>query len=93
MKRYTARIRLLDSQLNTAQIKTAVERELLRAPITFRLGAIAPAEGDIVLVEIASGEKRADLARRLTGLESKYPMQLESVGWGWPVSGAAIERR
>jgi hypothetical protein len=91
MKRYTARLRLLDSQLNTAQIKAAVETELLRAPITFKVGAVALTEGNVALVEIASGEKRPALARRLKGLESKYPLQLECVGWGWPVSGAAIK--
>jgi hypothetical protein len=88
MKRYTARLRLLDSQLNAAQIKAAVESELLRAPITFKVGAIAPAEGDTVLVEIASDAKRADLARMLKGVESTRRLQLECVGWGWLVTGA-----
>jgi hypothetical protein len=91
MKRYTARLRLLDSQLNTAQIKTAVESELLRAPITFKVGAIAPAEGDIVLVEIASDAKRADLARMLKGIESTRRLQLECVGWGWLITDTTIQ--
>jgi hypothetical protein len=91
MKRYTARLRLLDNQLNTSQIKAAIESELLRAPITFKVGTVALTEDNVALVEIASGEKRPGLARRLKGLESKYPLQLECVGWGWPVSGTAIK--
>jgi hypothetical protein len=91
MKRYTTRLRLLDRQLNAAQIKAAVESELLRAPITFRVGAIAPAEGDTVLVEIASDAKRADLARMLKGVESTRRLQLECVGWGWLITGATAK--
>ncbi len=91
MKRYTARLRLLDSQLSVAQVKAVIESELLRAPITFKLGAVALTEGNVALVEIASGEKQADLARRLKALESKTSAWLECVGWGWVVSGAAIK--
>jgi len=91
MKRYTARLRLLDSQLNAAQIKAAVESGLLRAPITFKVGAIAPAEGDVVLVEIASDVKRADLVRLLKGAESTRRLQLECVGWGWLITSAAAK--
>jgi len=90
MRRYTARLRTL-APLGEAQIKAAIEGELLRAPITFKLGAVALTEGNVALVEIASGEKRADLARRLKALESKTSTQLECVGWGWVVSGAAIK--
>ncbi len=91
MKRYTARLRLLDGQLNASQIKTAVETVLLRAPITFRLGTIAPAEGSAALVEIASDVKRADLARMLKGIESTCHLQLECVGWGWLVTDTTIK--
>ena len=91
MKRYTARIRLLDNQLNTSQIKVAVESELLRAPITFKVGAIAPAEGNIALVEIASDAKRADLVRILKGAESTRHLQLECVGWGWLITDTTIQ--
>jgi hypothetical protein len=91
MKRYTARLRLLDRQLSTAQIKTAIENGLLRAPITFKVGAIAPAEGDIVLVEIASDAKRADLARILQKVESTHHLQFEYVGWGWLVTDTTIQ--
>jgi hypothetical protein len=91
MKRYTARLRLLDSQLNAAQIKAAVESELLRAPITFKVGAIAPAEGDTVRVEIASDAKRADLARMLKGVESTRHLQIECVGWGWLITDTTIQ--
>jgi len=91
MKRYTARLRLLESQLSAAQIKAAIESELLRAPITFKVGAITPAEGDGVLVEIASDAKRADLARILQKVESTRHLQLECVGWGWLVTDTTIQ--
>jgi len=91
MKRYTARLRLLDSQLSAAQVKTIIESELLRAPITFKVGAIAPAEGDIVLVEIASDAERADLARILQKIESTRRLQLECVGWGWLITDTTIQ--
>jgi len=91
MKRYTARLCRLDSQLSAAQIKAAVESRLLRALITFKLGTIAPAEGNIVLVEIASDAERADLARMLKGVESTRRLQLECVGWGWLITGATAK--
>jgi hypothetical protein len=91
MKRYTARLRLLDSQLSAAQIKAAIESELLRAPITFKVGAIAPAEDGIVLVEIASDARRTDLVRLLKSIEPAHCLQLESVGWGWLITDTTIQ--
>ena len=90
MKRYTARLRLLDSQWSAAEIKTIIESELLHAPITFKVGGIAPVEGDIVLVEIASDATRADLARILQKVESTRRLRLESMGWGWLVTDTTI---
>lgn len=89
MKRYTVRLRISDTPPDATQIKRSVEDALLRQPITFRLGAIAPAEDNIVLVEIASDAKRADLARILKSVESTHGTQVESIHWGWLVTGSA----
>jgi hypothetical protein len=91
MKRYTAQILILDEQLVTAQLKTAIENELLRAPLTFRWGAVTEAGSGVVWIEIASDAKHMDIVRILREVESKYPVRLESVGWGWLVTEATVK--
>lgn len=87
MKRYTARLGLSNGQPE-ADIKAAVDRELLNAPfpLTFRLGAIARPAPGACLVEIATDADRERLFSLLKHLESKLPVHVEQVGWGWLIT-------
>ncbi len=97
MNNYTARIRVLEPDLSLERLKESLEARLLRLhpKIVFKLGGISPAEGGIVLAEIATDSRKTQLLQTLKSLEDAIPVCVEAVGWGWllprPVDSAADE--
>ena len=89
MNRYTAQVRLKDPSLGPQQIKAEIERAFLygRLPSIYRLGTITQTDSDTVQIEIASELERDELSHFLSSLETKLAIQVQHVGWGWPLTG------
>ncbi len=98
MRRYTLKVQCLQEPVSPADLKPVLEEVLLRTqpPLIYRLGTISQPEGGILLAEVASDAKKDFLETRLKVLESKLPVKIETLGWGWiagkepaPASGLA----
>ncbi len=90
LKRYTLKVQPLEDSVTRADFKTALEELLLRAQpsLTYRLGAIEKTASGSILAEIASDAKKDVLALRLQMLESRLPVRVEGLGWGWVTTEA-----
>jgi hypothetical protein len=84
MKRYTLRYKTADS-VAPELLKAAVEDVLLHLHpgITFRMGRISRIDPQNVSVEIASEGKKEALFPPLSRINSKIPVALERIDWGW----------
>ena len=89
-KNYTARISSLIPELDLEKIKIGTEEVLRRAESkpAFWLGAIARSDAHTLLLEIAAGIRKDGLAELLKSLETKLPIQVEQVGYGWLITGS-----
>jgi len=87
MQGYTARLRLGSAGPGPASIRRVIDRELSRATLTYRLGAVAATAPGVVLAEVASDADRAAIARLLGAVAGRLPLAVETVGWGWLVTG------
>jgi hypothetical protein len=90
MKRFTARFRTQPPAPDPDQMRKAIVEALLRTPmpVAFHIERV-DIRGDEARVEIASDATREALQGSLVGVESRLPVRLESLGWGWPVSEAS----
>ena len=86
MRRYTARLQVGDGPDANA-IRRAIDRELSRATLTYRLGAVAVTAPGVALAEVASDADRDTIARLLGALAARLPLRVETVGWGWLLTG------
>ncbi len=86
MKRYTIVLQLRSPGVNAAGVRAALERRLLRSPLTFRLGEPLEEAHGTLRVPMGSDSSREDLLRYLRGLESELPLALAGIEWGWPKS-------
>ncbi len=91
MNRYTLRARVDGEALQWSLVKKAAEQEFLYAgkPITFRWGRAQQTDGALA-VEIATDVDREALLSLVRPLESRFPVQFDSIGWGWPLTDATL---
>ena len=84
MKRYTLLFQAGEA-VTTEQVKAAVEDALMRLHpgITSRIGQAARIDPQTVSAEIASEGKKESLFPPLKRIESKLPVTLERIDWGW----------
>ncbi len=84
MKRYTLRFKATGSVAEES-LKAAVEDALLRLHpgITFRMGQAGRIGPQDATVEIASEGKKEALFPPLKRIESKLPVTLDRIEWGW----------
>ncbi len=74
-------------------LKAAVEDVLLHLHpgITFRMGRISRTDPRNISVEIASEGKKEALFPPLKRIESKLPVTLEKIEWGWDSGESSLE--
>ena len=89
MKRYTLKVKTLDSSVTPNDLKLAIENVLLplHPRITYRLGQIMSGGSDTILAEIASDARKELLEPHLKDIQSKLPVTIEKLGWGWTLTG------
>ncbi len=91
MKRYTLRFKAGEA-VAPEQVKAAVEDALLRLHpgITYRMGHAARIDPQTVFVEIGSEGKKEVLEPRLKSFESKLPVALDRIDWGWETGDSSL---
>ncbi len=85
MNRYTLKAQCLDHSVAEMEIKSALD-DLFRQTmpkVKYRLNRIHKMNSGIVLVEIASSANKDLLESRLKALDSRLPIRVEALGWGW----------
>ncbi|OGO14274.1 MAG: hypothetical protein A2Y93_06885 [Chloroflexi bacterium RBG_13_68_17] len=90
MKRYTIILQTRSDGLDAGNVRAAMERRLLRSPVTFRLGQPAADPRGTLRVPIGSDSSREDVLRYLRGIESDLPLALAGIEWGWPVTADGL---
>jgi hypothetical protein len=95
MKKYTARINLLGNAMDLYDVKSAVEKTMLRShtPLTLRFGAIGKDDKGDVLLEIATDVNKDFLITLLKNLGSIYPLKFEQLSWGWILSSQVTQTK
>ncbi len=97
MIRFTVTFQLLDEALDPSAIKDLVEKEIQNnhASRVSRLGKTEKSEDGKVLLEFAWKPKGSDRKSELEqffayllSLEKKLPVEVDSIGWGWALSGS-----
>ena len=90
MRRLTVKLVPLATNVDTVSLRMELDRLLLRSrrPMTFRLGEVGAGEGGILLVEIATDISREELLLLLKPLERLFSVEVQQIGWGWPITAA-----